>query len=78
MIAERLVALLKGIISNLGVQDKPVWEHMDMVLDTGEPQQGKVGIEHLIAQEPHVIAYYDGACRQKRATRGYMIYGPEE
>ena len=55
--------------------NKLVWDHVDMLLDTGEPKGDKedmVGATHLGL---HVTAYFDSACHKKKDAGRFMVYG---
>ena len=61
------------ILPQFDMQNKPVWEHKDLLLDTGEPMGNKKDAECMVPQGPYVIVYFDGACRQKKGAVELMI-----
>ena len=77
MIAERFAALPEEIPAESDTPNKPVWEHKDMLLDTGEPKGDKEDVACVIPSGPHVTACFNGACRKKKGAGGFVIYGLE-
>ena len=57
--------------------NKPVWEYKDMLLGIGEPKGNKKDVACVGPYGPHVTAYFDSACYEKKGAGGFMIYGSE-
>ena len=76
-IAEWFAALPEKIPAEFDMPNKPVWEYMDMLLDAGEPKRAKKDAACVAPNGPHMTAYFDIDCRQKKGAGGFMIYGFE-
>ena len=74
-IAEQFAALPKEIPADSDTPNKPVWEHKDVLLNTGGPKGDKEYATHVIPSGPHVTACFNGACRKKKDAGGFVIYG---
>ena len=48
--------------------NKPVWEHEDVPLDTGEPKGDKEDVARVIPSGP---ACFNGACHKKKGAGGF-------
>ena len=73
-IAEQFAALPEKIPAESDTPNKPVWEHKDMLLDTGEPKGDKEDVAQVIPSGPHVTACYDSACHKRKGAGGFVIY----
>ena len=59
-ITERFATPPAEIPAEPGMQHKAVWEHVDLLLRTGEPKGDKKEAEYSIPQGPHMTAYFNG------------------
>ena len=57
---EQLVALPKEIPTKLDMHNREVWEHMDMLLNTGEPKRDTENAACTVPQGLHTTVYFDG------------------
>ena len=76
-ISEKLVALPKVIPAESDTPNKQVWEHEDMLLDTGEPKRDKEDTACVIPSGPHVTACFNSVCHKKKGVGGFVFYGLE-
>ena len=64
------MALPEEIPAESDTPNKPVWEHEDVLLDTGELKGDKEDVAHAIPSGPHITAYFDDACQRKEGCWG--------
>ena len=74
-IMEWFAAFPKEIPAESDMPNKPVWEHEDVLLDTGEPKGDKEDVARAIPSGPHVTTCFDGVKWKKKGAGGFMIYG---
>ena len=77
VVMEQFAALPEEIPAESDTPNKPVWEHEDVLLDTGEPKGDKEDVARAIPSGPHMTACFNGACCKKKGAGGFMIYGSD-